>query len=263
MKYENRIVLFLDILGFSELVSRSEKDKNDFEKIKTSIRIIRKIFNVTQKTKERTISQFSDSIVVSFLVTEKGEVDLLLQKTKLLIKRLILNKIVCRGGIAQGKLIHDNIFMFGPAFIKAYKLECSSAIYPRVIIEDESIIKIGIENYGFHPSQDQSMEESEIKSLLAKDIDGFYYINYFSVDTFWELSKSEKQYIKELRKLIVENLSSNLSNIKARAKFEWMKTKFNEKVPLIKTPKRLDTGTLGIWGSEKESKFYKNLNVIE
>jgi hypothetical protein len=63
--YEERIVLFLDILGFTEIVKDSAQCDEQFKKIQTCIRVIRKTFNITQITRERTITQFSDSLIVT------------------------------------------------------------------------------------------------------------------------------------------------------------------------------------------------------
>lgn len=72
--YEERIVLFLDILGFKELIESSAKKTEEIDKIKKAIHTIREVFDITNTTRERTVTQFSDSIVVSFLTNENGEV---------------------------------------------------------------------------------------------------------------------------------------------------------------------------------------------
>ncbi|MDD4759153.1 MAG: hypothetical protein PHO68_09525, partial [Lascolabacillus sp.] len=94
--YEDRVVLFLDILGFSQLVKSSENNILEIKKIKDAIRTIQEVFDINQTTQERVITQFSDSIVVSFLISEKGEVAFLLSKTHKLIKTLIAQEIICR-----------------------------------------------------------------------------------------------------------------------------------------------------------------------
>jgi hypothetical protein len=260
--YEERIVLFLDILGFKELINDSIVDVERFQKIQTTIRVIRLTFNITQKSKDRTITQFSDSLVVSFKITEAGEVAFLLWKTNELLRKLILKGIVCRGGIAKGKLIHNDIYMFGPAFLEAYILESKIAIFPRVIIADKSIISIGIDNYGFHPAYDKEFEKSEINSLIKLDFDGFYYVDYFNFETKWEMSTQEKTYVNKLHELINEWLNSNKKNLYLTQKYQWMKNKFNEVVERLKIDNRIEVGGIKI-GSEKKSGFYKKLKAIE
>jgi len=260
--YEERIVLFLDILGFKELIKKSVEDSEKFQKIQTCIKVIRNVFNITQRTKERTITQFSDSLVVSFKITEKGEVALLLNKTKELIRKLILKEIVCRGGIAKSKLIHNDIFLYGPAFNEAYKLESKLAIFPRVIIADKSIIDIGVKNYGYHPSNDPEYEESEINSLIKLDFDGFYYVDYFSSKSYLSLPIEDKNYINILRKLIDHQLDTFKTDDYKWQKYEWMKDKFNERIAAIKSHIKIEAGGL-ILESNKNTKFYKKIKPIE
>jgi hypothetical protein len=260
--YEERVVLFLDILGFKELINESIEETKTFEQIKTSIRVIREVFKITEKTKERTITQFSDSIAISFLTHQKGEVAFLLAKTQELIKKLILKGIVCRGGIAKGKLVHNDTFLFGPAFNEAYKLESKVAIFPRVIIDDRSILDIGIENFGYHPANDPKQEESEINSIISVDFDGLHFINYFNFETVWEMSEKEKLYLHKLNKLIVNQLIVNDNNQYVKKKYEWMRDKFNIKINKLKADNRIVVGGFNI-GSDKRSKFYKTIKNIE
>ncbi len=260
--YEERIVLFLDILGFKGLIKDSIEDAEKFQKIRTLIRVIRNVFNITQRTKERAITQFSDSLIVSFKITEKGEVAFLLAKTHELIKRLVLHEIVCRGGIAKGQLIHDHIFMFGQAFIDAYNLESKLAIFPRVIIVNESIITLGKKYYGYHPANNSIYEDKELKSFTSMDFDGYTFIDYFNSGTIWEMSAKDKFYIKKLRKLIVIQLQLNENKPYIKQKYEWMKDKFNERVKEIKTDKRIEIAGFKM-GSDKSSKFYRELKPIE
>lgn len=259
--YEERIVLLLDILGFREMIESSAEKTEEIDKIKKAILTIREVFDIAQTTHERTITQFSDSIVVSFLISEKGEVAFLLSKTHKLIKTLIAQEIICRGTITQGKMIHDENFMFGPAFIEAYELEIKKAIYPRIILIDESIIKIGVENYGYHPANTPSYEESEIKSFITKDFDGFYFVDYFNVETICEISEPEKQYVKDLRCLIEEGLKKHKDQPRIILKYEWMKSKYNNLIINLKEDNRVKAAGF-IYGSNKTASFYQGLTQI-
>jgi hypothetical protein len=68
MKYENRFVLFLDILGFKKIVNDTVQGEEDDETA------IDRLYNVLSTLASSTagtmgtkrVTQFSDSIVVSF-----------------------------------------------------------------------------------------------------------------------------------------------------------------------------------------------------
>lgn len=80
IKYENRYVLFLDILGFKKLVEETAKDDTNtkMEKLHDTLSIIQ-TFSKTKRT-ERTATQFSDSIVISFAKKNDSELIYLLEK---------------------------------------------------------------------------------------------------------------------------------------------------------------------------------------
>jgi len=259
--YEERIVLLLDILGFREMIESSAEKTEEIDKIKKAILTIREVFDIAQTTHERTITQFSDSIVVSFLISEKGEVAFLLSKTHKLIKTLIAQEIMCRGAITKGNMIHDENFMFGPAFIEAYSLEIKVANYPRIILIDESIIEIGVEYHGYHPADDPSYEKSEINSFITKDFDGFYFVDYFNVETIWEISDVDKQYVKDLRSLIIEGLKKHKDQPDIIQKYEWMRSKYNNLVINLKEDNRVEVAGFTL-GSNKTDLFYQGLTQI-
>lgn len=259
--YDERVVLFLDILGFGELVSVSSKEIDKIVKIQQAIQTIRNVFEITQTTHERTVTQFSDSIVVSFLITEKGEVAFLLSKIQKLLKSLIPLGIICRGAITKGEMIHDKEFMFGPAFIEAFKLETKSAFYPRVILIDESIIEIGVKYYGYHPADDEEFEKSEIKSTLSKDFDGFYYVNYINEETMQEISKEGKEYVSQLADFISTRLKNYEDNPNVSQKYEWMREKYNALVRELKKDTKIKVEKMWFC-SDKSDVFYTSLSEI-
>jgi len=182
MQYQDRIVCFLDILGFRAHISQSlNADGSDSpEKIghlSEALNRIREILEIDHPTDrpEAEITQFSDSIVISFLSgVESGVFDSLLSILWVQIS-LVLRGILCRGGITRGRLIHTPTQLFGPAMVDAYALESRAALYPRVIL-DESIITAGMEAHARHHLPKH--EQESIVSMLRKDGDGMYYINY-------------------------------------------------------------------------------------
>ena len=145
MVYENRVALFVDILGFREIVNSTlDSHGNDIE---DRINDVYEIFNAIRyfldigresSSETRKVTQFSDSIAISFLATERSEVFHTLYLVQLLATELVLMKVLCRGGVSYGKLVHDDKVIFGPALNKAYDAESKAALFPRIIL-DESI----------------------------------------------------------------------------------------------------------------------------
>lgn len=160
--YQDRLCLFLDILGFSALVK--SKDCNVVHNV---IRKIKEELKSNKDYMEKIDSDpiattFSDCIVLSVEAkstdVEQASNILVTATVKMLQDTYLNQSIAMRGGIAYGKLYHHRTEgVFGPAMIKAYELESQFADWPRVVF-DRSVIEhfsdksglssIGFTNYG-------------------------------------------------------------------------------------------------------------------
>jgi hypothetical protein len=182
MSYEDRIVCLIDILGFSERVrgtvrSDGGDDQGDISAVVAALRHIRETLDV-EKPEERPgmmVTQFSDSVVISFDARKESGVFYALNGILLVQIGLVMKGFLCRGAITRGKLIHSNELLMGPAFLQVYELETKAAIYPRVIL-DESIITAGEAAAAAHHRPDD--ERRGIESIVSKDSDGMYYVDY-------------------------------------------------------------------------------------
>ena len=149
------VVLYCDILGFSEKVSLNENAENQqiFDDIKTSIdngvKIVKSFINLPNdeiKNKFR-YKLFSDNLYVSFSYSNNDDLDfaksfwLLLFVTRAYQEAMLLKGILIRGGISFGNDYCDDNLIFSPALIKAYKIESEQAVFPRIIIDSEIIEK--------------------------------------------------------------------------------------------------------------------------
>lgn len=249
MKYEQRIVAFIDILGFKTLLDDTlDKDGNDNEKsidaVISAYEAIRAIWNLDQKSgyldtkssETKKVSIFSDCLVVSFEIDQPNEVFFTLLEIKWLIMRLIARKILCRGAVSLGKFIHTDSYLFGPALVEAYMLESKAAMYPRVIL-DHSVIEAGSNNRNRNHSF--SEEQEYVQSLLEQDSDGMFYIDYF-FKAQSELNDPEydfPEYIENLADIIRKGLmgSSHHSRADVRVKYSWMRERFNRMVDIVTT----------------------------
>ena len=154
MNYDNRIVLFLDILGFSSIIDKtidkSEDNKEAIEILYQNLDEIRIFLNQRLNQKDifqdrnfsLKVTQFSDSVIISFINDDNGTLLNLIRTIQELIIKFVNNGILCRGAISYGKLIHDDKIIFGPALNDAYETETKAALYPRIIL-DKSLIDLG------------------------------------------------------------------------------------------------------------------------
>ena len=240
-KYEERYCLFLDILGFQSHVDESVSQKSGSKQMMTFPRLMAALSGIYEEVNyresiqiagksqlsSRRVSQFSDSVVVSYLKDElngAGVASMLFDIHRIQL-RLVRSGILLRGAISSGLLYHDEKLIFGPALNEAVALE-KLASYPRVILDGQIL------DEAFMPrthSQKRNLElTTSISSMAQMDLDGLYYIDYFNVhpDDFNEEWYDLYEYLEELRKLI-----KGLANKKApsiKMKHSWLRTKFNE-----------------------------------
>jgi hypothetical protein len=274
MKYEQRIVAFIDILGFRALLDETvDKDGNDNEEkidsVIESYQAIRSVWDLDEKSKHldikssesKKVSIFSDSIVVSFKVDEPSEVFYTLLEIKWLIMRLLSRQVLCRGAVAIGKFIHTDNYLFGPALVEAYTLESRAAMYPRIIL-DRTIIIEGSRRSAVHHSF--SEEKEFVYSLLGQDSDGMYYIDYFfkAQEELDDPDYDFPNYITNLGDIIRKGLmgSSHHSKADLRVKFSWMREKYNSMVEIVTNEKTIEN--LKVSGEVDLANFYKSLKKI-
>ena len=240
MNYDHRIVCFIDILGFSSIISRSiDKNFRDIptkiDKINETLLLVRDILSMDDTkfhiSSSKTITQFSDSIVISFVVNEPNEVAMTLSDIQHIIVNFIVRGFLVRGGISYGKLIHTDKLVYGPGLVTAYYTESKAALFPRVIL-DKTVIKIA-ERFGGEVRTRN--DESPFESMITKDSDEMYYIDYFSKaasemdDDFQWI-----HYVKALKKLIFSYGDLTFLPPDIKVKVGWLINKYNKLVTELK-----------------------------
>ena len=239
--YENRIVCFMDILAFKELIKSTIKDDAEVldrtELIKSLFQImISELENKGLKIELENgvsddvvkVTHFSDSIVLSVSLREESALFNTLNLLQFFLLELLRYKIFIRGGIAIGKLYHDGNTIFGPALNKAYFLENKIAKYPRVII-DLDTIEFYLKNNQIR--HNLKTEKEYIFSLLSFDTDGYGFIDYFDVDfTQFDSNSDGIYYMRYLRDLIIQNIKEHDSEEGVRSKNNWLIKKFNSMI---------------------------------
>lgn len=230
--YEKRIVVFLDILGFASIVQgtitkRGNTRRKQYDQIVDFLKLTRRISGVDEKdqvSKSKMITHFSDSIVISFRVEEKSEVFYCLMDILTLLVNAVFHGFLIRGGVSVGQLVHTETQLFGPALVTAYYLESQAAIYPRIILGKE-VLDIGGSSHADH--HDEDTELGYLNSVVRKDSDELYYIDYFSAAQS-ELDEPDydmPRYIDALKALCTHH--NAVGKPALRAKHGWLKNKIN------------------------------------
>lgn len=209
MELKTHIVAFIDLLGFSSMVSY------DCEKPEGEQKFISKLFDVHKKTKEisnnlegMSLTQFSDSVVLSLPYSREN--------FKAICKiisdyqyELLCSGILCRGGVSYGKHFSTEDFLFSHGLIDAYCIESKLAVNPRVVISKPLIELV----YG-NPKNVNC-------SFLIQENDGLFFLKYLNGETY-----AENRSV--VSNVLPEKLSDNPS---VRAKQIWLIDYFNNTFP--------------------------------
>ena len=138
-----RIVAFVDILGFKNMVDNSLKSQQSAENLHKALERIYELKKHNERLNDIEslhefgveISTFSDSIIISYPIDFEGGLFFIIMELIHLQIDLVFYGILIRGGLSIGLLYHKENIVYGPAMNDAYYLESKCAIYPRIIIK--------------------------------------------------------------------------------------------------------------------------------
>lgn len=226
--YESRIVCFIDILGFSNLIKSTTdksnegvKNLNNICQALNLIDIFRKIMSEKLPIEDVKTTQFSDSLVISFPWNENNNSILTAFMTIKYMQIYLIKEynMLMRGGIVIGDVIHDDQLIVGPAMIAAYQLESKCAVSPRIVIDPKV-------SYRYKKVlKKQSESEWSDNNIIHKDSDDTSYIDYFNFDPKDNMFSGQEKldYFKQLCKIVAVNVES--SDMSIRIKYLWMRNK--------------------------------------
>lgn len=262
--YEERFIAFVDILGFGKLVEKSAITPDLPKKILDALismhptRIQDELFTTVnvelvpaeelegvknlariasaalQKRNPVNISYFSDSLVISAraddVIASQMVMDLL---TKISAMMWMSHRLVLRGGITVGKLIHiEGGPMFGPAMNRAYYLESKLAEHPRFLID-----KHCIEQY-------RTVDTFQLFESFIQQDDDFYYASlatsFKHILNDSSLTLAGEKVLRKFRQAMlaapaeVEKLMEDYKeNERVRAKYDWLASEFAARIPEV------------------------------
>lgn len=144
ISYENRLVAFLDVMGFQELLkdSHAQKLNQYFQQVRKNMESQSATFHKIAKEQKFKKILFSDSIILSIELSGDVKEDIARMAgffhstSRLQYELATICDIWTRGAISSGKLHIDELTneMAGAAFVSAYSLE-KFADYPRIVID--------------------------------------------------------------------------------------------------------------------------------
>lgn len=254
LKYEYRVIAFIDILGFKEIVKQSENDTSKIELLHSVLNYLKdweendkwdlKLIEIEEDAQKKGVENFdirgktnstafSDSIVVSVQVNNNvNEMASTLIVNLAYIGAVLLKKgILFRGGMTIGNIIHnENGTVFGQGLIDAFLLETKSAKYPRIILSDKLIKEL---NYPLEAKSDRYPYHQYINRFDDGCV-GFHQMIYYQATECWVEMSSERlrESLDEIRKFIINGLDQSFENPDIFDKYKWLKEQYEKLIIL-------------------------------
>ena len=182
LDYEERLVAFIDILGFKNIIEDSTKDPSILKNLSEVFNRMK--YDRDERYKEhglddtfqRRMTFFSDCAVISYGLHKFSMRQLLFDLTTIAFNLAGLGYLL-RGGVTIGKLYHDDDIVLGPALVEAYTLESKIAINPRIILGN------GVLDTYYEKVEDSIGKFFVINDYLQEDEDGYSFVDYLQNKT--------------------------------------------------------------------------------
>lgn len=163
--YRQRLVAFIDILGFSALIDDLADNPEIHRRVHFAFAHIKSSYQASLSIKtalsDLEISVFSDSVVIT---AAPEHIKAVIWGSGWLQANLLYIGILTRGGVSVGCTIHQNDILYGEGMLKAHHIESKVAVYPRIVLDKDLVSNL----------------PNDIKSrFLDEDHDGLWFIDPF------------------------------------------------------------------------------------
>lgn len=252
--YQNYIVAFIDILGFKNIVERSEKSEHDFlliHKVLNHFTSLKHketweqahiLMDVEEDAQKKELNDFyiddmvhcccfSDSVIIAIEASESinERCSALIALLAQISTELLKDGILIRGAISYGGLYVDSISdtYFGTALNKSYTLENTVAKYPRIILSKELISRL---NYPLLAKRDRMPYHQYIERFSDGTV-GFSPLIYLQVmESVPDILQENKlkNILNDVKLTIMKGLDDNFESPSIYEKYFWLLERYNE-----------------------------------
>jgi len=254
--YRDRVVGFVDILGFADLVQRADRDGTLRRQITDALSRVRAVTLPEGGETDLRTQNFSDSLILSATNTPEGFWHLLLSIDSLAWNLLQLG-ILLRGGISIGGMKHNDEHVFGLGVNEAYRLESIVAKTPRVVLGAKAFD--AAERY----AKDGEVWAEYRNARLLRDRDGVWFLNFLTeLGCFNRQDPSNPDMLRHplcqvgrsIQQIIQSKLDSTLEQPDVYAKLEWLAHYWNDEIATHPDPTATPViGPVKLAGTESRS----------
>ena len=215
---------FLDVLGFSERIRASHKNKSADKLLQEFHAIFKKRISRLESDVDESLlyfKSFSDNVLLAhprFSEDMESEFGFILWSISEYQFEMALQGFFIRDGLSVGPLFVDDNSVYGEALIDAHHLESKVAINPIVVLCDNTMNLVD-KHIGYYHGE----AAPQVRHVLV-NADGHYFINYLSecilpTDEGDEVDKNSLQKHKDQ---IESALAQYAGQPAVFAKFSWL-----------------------------------------
>lgn len=221
IEYEERLVAFLDILGFKSLINQNKADSIETIKVvNKEIQYTLKIISEENNTDDDiSLKLFSDCFCVS-----SNDILIILKKLSYIQFYLSMKGIFLRGALSKGLHYENENIIFSKGLINAYELE-QTARYPRIIVS-KSLLK--------------EYEKIIIEGCILTAPDDIPFIHYLNQKPYYEDVPIENELLEDHKKSIIQQVEKNVTIPNIIEKYRWAAEYHNYTVESLMNPEDLE-----------------------
>jgi hypothetical protein len=183
--YEQTLVVYLDILGFKQLIAESATNPEKAAEIVHILAVMKKQASLgatKENSKQIDVKTFSDLVVRASRLPEGDSIAMQITMEVLILaaiqcELLLTNNVLVRGGVCLDDLYVNEDVVFGPALVQAYHHAEQMAVFPRIVV-DSRIIDV----------EKQDATIPILNTFVIRGDDGAYFIDYlFAAYSNWQI----------------------------------------------------------------------------
>jgi hypothetical protein len=222
ISYSERIVAFVDILGFTELVKEADVSSQRREMLVQALSRVRAVkpLKGLDKDPDLRVQNFSDSLIMSAERSPIGFFHLIFAIDALIFSLLQMGVFV-RGAVTVGRIYHNETMVFGIGMNEAYRLESNIAIMPRVILSYKA--------YDYVKSLKDQIWIAYREELFLRDNDGVWFLHFLR-DFQWDDDENLLAIGDRIRAVIQHQFHSMVDRPSVYSKIEWVAKYWNHRV---------------------------------
>ena len=208
--YTDKLVAFLDILGFRALVLQNhDRAEAVIRKLDDAIKHTLECLTLEGGPDWFSVKLFSDCFCIS---CGYRDLTLLLTEMSFLQWNLSGGGIFIRGGLSSGRHYENERIIFSEGLIRAYELQRSDP-YPRILIDPVLVEQMRCEPSDFYRDQ--------LLGFVLRGHDGVYFLDYLHCPVYEESGVLDES-LEGHKDAILEQVALNRDRPDVVSKYRWL-----------------------------------------